>query len=96
MNSEAMQNELGRLRQQLELLLRRAQETKDTVSSEMIDKLSKQIENLRANAGEHMQNIYHAGQAGVTETEKFVRQNPLLSLGIAFGAGCLLAGILKR
>ena len=96
MNSEAIQNELGKFRKELENLLKRAQESKDNVSSEIIDKLSKQIENLRQNASEHVQNLYHAGQSGVEQTEKFVRQNPLLSIGIAFGAGCLLAALLKR
>lgn len=91
-----MQQELGNLRKQLENLLKHAQEKKDAVSSEVLEKLSRQIENLRQNASAHMQTIYNAGQSGVTETEKLVRQHPLLSLGIAFGAGCVLACLLKR
>lgn len=88
--------ELGKLRAQLENLLKQAQEKKDEASSEVLEKLSRQIETLRQKVGPHMQTVYHAGQTGVTETEKFVRQNPLLSIGIAFGAGCVLGCLFRR
>lgn len=94
--AENMREQLGKLGKELEEVLKQAREKKDAVSSEVIEKLTKQIENLRQNAGAQAQAIYHAGQTGVVETEKFVRQNPLLSMGIAFGAGCLLGCLLKR
>lgn len=96
MNTENVQKELGALRAQLQELLKHAQEKKDEVSSEMISRLSGQVENLRASANEHMHQIYNASQTGLNETEKFVRANPLLSVGIAFGAGCLLSLLLRR
>lgn len=96
MNTENLQKEFGTLRAQLQELLQHAQEKKDEVSSDMISKLSSHVENLRAHANEHMHQIYNASQTGLNETEKFVRTNPLLSVGIAFGAGCLLSLLLRR
>lgn len=51
---------------------------------------------LRAQAGEHLEDLKDAGYKNLARVEKRIRDKPAQSLAIAFGAGVLLSLLLGR
>lgn len=93
---QALREELKNLRDQIENVVKTAEGKKSEISADLMDKLSRELENLRKNAGTQAHRLYDAGQEGLGEVEEHVRKNPLLSLAVAFGAGCIMACLLRH
>lgn len=93
---DSLRAEITNLRSQLEDMVKTAESKRSEVSHEVIEKLTKELENLRKNAGEHAHKIYNAGQAGLDEVGEHVRRSPLTSLAIAFGAGCVISCLIRH
>lgn len=93
---DALRDELKNLRGQIENIVKTADGKKSEIGSDLVDKLSKELEKLRKNAGDQAQRIYNAGQDGLGEVEETVRKNPLVSLAVAFGAGCVLSCLFRH
>lgn len=91
-----LRDELNKLRTQLSDMVKSMENKKGAEVSEVLDRLSKEVSSLRAQAGERAQKLYDAGQAGVEEVGEHVRQNPLASLLVAFGAGCILSCLIRH
>lgn len=96
MNMETLREELANLKQQIEHIVRTADNKRTEVSGDIIDKLTRELENLRKSAMSRAHKVYESGQAGVEELGDRVRRNPLASLAIAFGAGCVLSCIVRH
>ena len=65
-------------------------------SSELTAKLKKELEKYQKLTSKKVQKAYDAGSAGVEKVSERVRQNPLGSVLIAFGAGYVLSKILRH
>lgn len=93
---DALREELKNLRGQIENIVKTADEKKSEIGSDLVDKLSKELEKLRKNASDQAHRLYNAGQDGLGEVEDTVRKNPLVSLAVAFGAGCVLSCLFRH
>lgn len=93
---DALRAELGSLRSQLESMLKTAGQKGQDLTSDMAKKIAQEIENCRHKAAHRAEQLKHAGMEGVDEIETRVRNNPLLSLLIAFGLGWLVSLIFRR
>ena len=93
---DALRAELGSLRAQLEDMLKNADQKGRDVTAEMARKIAHEIEHCRHKAALHAEHLRDAGKEGLGEVEAHVRQNPLASLAIAFGIGCLVSCLFRR
>lgn len=93
---ETLRNELSKLRQQLENIVKTAEDKKNEVSGDIIDRLTKELEQLRNSARSQAHKLYETGQYGCEEVSEKVRQNPVASLLIAFGAGCVISCLFRH
>lgn len=93
---DAVRGELNTLRTQLEGLVKNMEDKKNEFSHDAAGKLARELEHYRSLAQDKAQKVYSAGQAGLEEVGDQVRQNPFLSLGVAFGAGLIISCLLHR
>lgn len=93
---DMLRAELNKLSGQVENIVKTFEGKKSEVNSDILEKLTKEIEQLRAGASNRASQLYNAGQAGLEEVGDQVRQNPLLSLAIAFGAGCIISCMMRH
>lgn len=91
-----LRNDLNKLKEQIENLARDVQERKGEVSADFASKIAKEIEHYRKLASEGAQRAYAAGQNGLEDVGDQIRQNPLTSLAIAFGAGCIISCLFRH
>jgi len=64
--------------------------------NDSVDSLSKRLRSLESLWGEYGDTIVKNAKELGSVAEKQVRSNPLAAFGIAFGAGILLARLLRR
>lgn len=93
---EMLRGELNKLSSQVENIVKSIENKKGVDVSELVDKLTKEISGLRANASDRAHQLYDAGQAGIEEVGSHVRNNPLASILIAFGAGCIMSCLIRH
>lgn len=91
-----LREELNGVRTQLENLARMLDEKKGEITADVASKISGELERYRRLAHEQAHRLYDAGAAGVEEVGDQVRRNPVLSLAIAFGAGCVLSCLVRH
>lgn len=93
---DSMREEFKSLRAQVEDLLKTANEKRHDLTDDMAEKIARELEKTRKKAGERAEQLRHAGQHGLGEVEAQVRQNPLVSLLIAFGLGWVVSCIIRH
>ena len=93
---DSLKEELQSLQKQFSELAKSFKDAGVEKSSELTAKLEKELEKYQKRAWEKVQKAYDAGSAGVEEVSERVRQNPLGSVLIAFGAGYVLSKILRH
>lgn len=93
---EALRGELDKLSGQIGNIIKSIEDKKSAEASDLVDKLTRELAALRSGASDKAQKLYDAGQAGVEEVGEHIRRNPLSSLLIAFGAGCVLSCLLRH
>lgn len=95
-NIDALRSELNSLRNQLEGMVKNLETKHHEVCGEVHAKIADELEHYRKLANKHAQKVYDAGQAGIEEVGSHVRENPLASLLIAFGVGCVVSSLLRQ
>lgn len=93
---DTMRAELSSIKEQIQKLFNNFESRKSDELSSLVDKLSKEIAQLREGANTKAQQLYDAGHAGLDEVGEHVRKNPMSSLLVAFGAGCVLSWLLRQ
>lgn len=93
---EDLRKELGAMRQQMETLFNALKETKDDVAGDVSSRIARELGQYRQFARDGARKAYDAGAAGVEEMSEQVRRNPVASLLIAFGAGCVLSALFRH
>ncbi|WP_308621755.1 hypothetical protein [uncultured Desulfovibrio sp.] len=93
---EDLRKELGSLRAQMETLFNTLKEKKADVAGDVSSRIADELGQYRRYARDGARKVYDAGAAGVEEVSEQVRRNPLASLLIAFGAGCVLSGLFRH
>ncbi len=93
---EALRAELNKMSSQLNNVVKSLENRKDEATSDMAEKLNRELEKLRNFASERAQKAYDAGHAGIDEVGEQVRRNPVASLLIAFGAGCVFSCLFRH
>jgi len=93
---EALRTELATLRSQLENIVKTIENKKSDLTSDMASRIAHEVEHYRQSAVQRAGQIRNAGEIGLEEVGRHVRQNPIASLAIAFGTGWLLSCMLRR
>lgn len=89
---EAFREEMNHLRNQIETLAKNIDDKRHEVTADMAQKIARELDKARAKAHQ----LKNAGQARINEEEDHVRQSPVASLAIAFGAGWLLSCLFRH
>lgn len=95
-SGEALRAEIDTLRAQLEKVVKSLEDKKSDLASDLADKLSKEFEHYRDAASDRARKLYDAGQSGMDEVGEHVRRNPVASLLIAFGVGCVFSCLMRH
>lgn len=93
---DTLRADLSKLTSQIENAVKSMRGEKEAQASDLTERLIKELEHLRDGASERAKKIYSAGSDGMREVGEQVRENPLLSLLIAFGAGCVLSCLFRN
>ena len=93
---ESLKQEFSTLKDQIENFLKNSREKKTEEGSELLQKLSKELEHLRQTANKQAHSLYETGMQGAEDVTERVRRNPLASLAIAFGAGFAISCIFRH
>ena len=93
---EHLKEEISGLKAQLEKMLKNADQKKSEIKDDLLNRLTAELEQLRQNAGERAHQLYQSGQSGAEAVTEKVRENPLASILIAFGAGYAISCILRH
>lgn len=93
---EDLRKELGSMREQMETIFNAFKETKDDMAGEVSSRIARELGHYRQFARDGARKVYDAGAAGMEEVSEQVRRNPMASLLIAFGAGCVLSCLFRH
>lgn len=96
-NIDSLREEVRALRKQIEQLVRAAEEkaAQDATSADA-GSLEDEVEKYQQMAAEKLQKVLAAGGDGIESLSERIRQNPLGSLLMAFGAGYALSLIFRQ
>lgn len=93
---DVLKDDLQALQKQVGELAKSLKDTGVEKTSELTAKLEKELEKYQKLASEKVQKVYEAGNAGLDDVSERIRQNPLGSLLVAFGAGYILSRIFRN
>lgn len=93
---DSLRQEFSQLKDQVQSMMHNLESKKSGELSEKLDKLTRELGQLRASANEKVHKVYDAGQAGLGEVEAHIRKTPLRCLMIAFGAGCVISWLFRN
>lgn len=93
---DELRAELNKLSSQIESIVKNVESRKNDVASELVDKLTRELDNIRSRASYQAHKLYDASQSGMDEVGEQVRRNPLTSLLVAFGAGCVISCLFRH
>lgn len=93
---DTLREELSKLAAQVQNFVSSQEGKKGDESKELLDKVLKEMSSLKQTVSEQAQRVYSAGQSGAEEIGEQVRRNPVKSLLIAFGAGCVMSCVLRH
>ena len=93
---EELKQELNSMREQMDSLLETLKGRKDELGGELSSRLSRELEHYRHLAHDQARKLHDAGSAGMEEVSAQVRRNPMMSLLIAFGAGCVFSCLFRN
>lgn len=93
---ESFRQELGSLRSQIENMAKSIEEKRRELTSDMAEKIAREVEHARRKASERAHQVREAGASGLNEVESQVRQNPLISILIAFGLGWIVSCLIRH
>lgn len=91
-----LKEELSGIKSQVEKILKSAEQKKTDLKDDLIERLTTELEQLRKSAGERAHQLYNTSQQGAEAVTDKVRENPLASVLIAFGAGYAISCILRH
>lgn len=89
---DTIREEISRLYTRLETIAKNIDDKRHEVTADMAQKIARELDKAREKA----HHLKHAGEMRINEVEDRVRQSPLISLGIAFGAGWLLSCLFRH
>lgn len=95
-STETLRNESNTLTNQMESLAKTIGEKGEKVSSDVADKLGKEVDHYRKLVTETMHKAYEAGSAGFEQVGEQVRRKPLVSMLAAFGVGCAISWLFRK
>ncbi|TXH71747.1 MAG: DUF883 domain-containing protein [Thiothrix sp.] len=90
-----VQAEFEKMKSQVAELLESLKDKGEAKAAKLSDKLASELEDYKDVARQKAQQIQDASSDGVEEVGKYVKANPLASLGIAFGVGFVLSRLLS-
>lgn len=92
---DALRAELESMREQIKSLAQPIGNKVHETAEELGSKLSKDIEHYRHLAAARAAQLRDLGQTGLEDVGEQVRRNPVASLLVAFGVGCLVTSIFR-
>ncbi len=95
-NIDALKDELQTLRKQMESLAKAVEKDASGRAASMAADLEDQFDKYQNLAAEKLQKALNASSDGVENISERIRQNPLGSLLLAFGAGYVISRIFRQ
>lgn len=86
-----VQAEFEKMKSQVAELLESLKDKGEAKAATLNSKLSSELEDYKAVALKKAQEVQDASSEGVEQVTKYVKANPMASLGIAFGVGFVLS-----
>lgn len=93
---ESLRSELESLRSQMENMVRSASAKGQDTAQDLAARIAHELKDYRHKAEAGAEKLRHYGQTGMDEVGDQVRKNPLVSLAIAFGAGCIVSCLFRH
>ena len=95
-NRDTLREEVQALRKQIETLAKTAEKNASYHAASVSSRLEDEVEKYQKLAAEKLQKVMAAGGDGVENVSERIRQNPLGSLLLAFGAGYALSLLFRH
>ncbi len=95
-NMDTLREEVQSLRKQIETLAKTAEKNASYHAASVGSRLEDEVEKYQKLAAEKLQKAMAAGGDGVENVSERIRQNPLGSLLLAFGAGYALSLLFRH
>lgn len=92
---DAMREEVGNLRAMVENLIKTIDSKKTEIAGDALGKMQKELDYYRQKAAQEAGHLRDMGEAGLDTVTDQVRRNPLMSILVAFGAGCIVATLFR-
>lgn len=93
---DALKSELETLKSQLQNIVKTVEAKNGELTSDMAARFAKEMEHYKKFAGQKVDQLRDAGQAGLDELGDQVRRNPVASLGVAFASGFVLSCLIRH
>lgn len=91
-----LREELASLKSQMQDIFKTVSAKGQDASSDLAARIAHELHNYKHIADRKAGQLRDAGQAGLEDVENHVRQNPVASLLIAFGAGYVISCLFRR
>ena len=95
-NIDALKDEIQALRKQMESLAKTVEDNASGRAASMPPGLEEEIGKYQKMAAEKLQKALDSGSDGIENISERIRQNPLGSLLLAFGAGYVISRIFRQ
>ena len=95
-NIDVLKDEVQALRKQMENLAKAVEKNASGKAAAMTAGLEEEIDKYQKMAADKLQKALNAGSDGVENISDRIRQNPLGSLLLAFGAGYVISRIFRQ
>lgn len=93
---DSLKAEVDSLRSEFEKIVKEANAKGKDTASDLASKIAEEIHSYSHKAAVQADRLREAGAAGFNEVGQHVRQNPVASLLIAFGLGCVVSCIFRH
>ncbi|MDD4700816.1 MAG: hypothetical protein PHI96_01215 [Desulfovibrio sp.] len=95
-NIDVLKEEIQALRKQMESLAKAVEKNASGRAEAMTEGLQGEIDKYQKLAAEKLQKALDSGSDGIENISERIRQNPLGSLLLAFGAGYVISRIFRQ
>lgn len=94
--TDTLKKDMADLRATLERLSRDVAGISDTITRDLKERATSKMESLKAGSEKLARDIGQKGRNSVAAVETSVQEHPIQSLLMAFGAGVVIAQLLRR
>jgi ElaB/YqjD/DUF883 family membrane-anchored ribosome-binding protein len=94
--AEDMREEFDALRKDVSEIMALLKDKGSAYKDELSEQIEEKFEDYQARARQGAEEVYEKGSEGLEEVGSRIRQHPLASLAIAFGAGYIISKLMDQ